>query len=227
LTGDLGKDEPTPWHLLLITEHRTAADYESFSRAADLAPGGEKSLVQNRFVAGFRPPARLLYPMLPLVFDVLGVMVRLVDLLLGSAPRADFVRGKPNLPPQIQPLLKFLDKCVTDPAWAKQPFIMFNIMKPAEKAEGQSKNRYYMLQQVFLFASALGIRPFMTHIGGINQLTQEEEKPWFEQIACMFHPSAVWMNRMLTSKYWERIGDSKALGDMETILCVPLDITSP
>lgn len=225
LTGDLAKDELTPWHLFLITEHRTGADYESFSRAAGLTPGGEESLVLRRFVTGFQPPTRLVYPMLPLVFDVVGVMVRLVDLLLGHTPRAALVWGGPNTEPKLLPILQFVETRVTDPAQAAQPYIMFNITKSAESEKAQKEDKKYMLKQLLMFASALWIRPFITHVGSTNSLTQEGEKPWFEMIICMFHPSAVWLHRLLNSTLFLS-GAQKTLMDMETILIMPLDMKS-
>jgi len=227
LTGDFCNDKPTPWHLALITEHRTGEDYELFSHKARLTPGDENGFVLKKWVSGFRPPSRMLYPLLPLLFDVLGVIVRLKGVFAGAPPRAAFVRGKPQNPPELQPLLRFLEPCQTDPDWAWQPFIMLNFMKPAASEEGQSKDRFYMIQQFLMFSSALKIRPFLIQMGSINKLTEDEEDPWFENIACMFHPSAVWMHRLLNSVFWESVGQNKVLGDMETILIVPLDIDNP
>lgn len=223
LTGDLGKDEPTPWHLFLISEHRTGADYESFSLAAGLSPDGEKSLVQRHFVTGFKPPARVVYLILPLVFDVVGVIVRLVDLLLGRAPRAALVRGGACEEPKLKPLVEFVGKRAMDPAWAAQPYVMFNIMKAAESEEDATEDKQYMIKQLLMFASALRIRPFMVHMGSINSLTQDGGQPWFEQTVCMFHPSSVWMHRLLNSTLFLS-GAQKKLLDMETILIAPLDM---
>lgn len=225
LTGELGKDEPTPWHLFLITEHCTGDDYSAFSEAAGLKPDGENSLVHTHFVTGFKPPTRLIYLILPLAFDVVGVMVRLADLLLGRAPRAALVRGGTCQEPKLQALVQFVGKRAADPAWASQPYIMFNIMKPAESAEDAEEDKKYMIKQLLMFASALRIRPFMVHMGSTNSLTQDGEKPWFEQTVCMFHPSSVWMHRLLNSTLFLS-GAQKKLLDMETILILPLDITS-
>ena len=82
LNGNLTKAKTTPGHLLLITEQGKAADYKSFSSAAGLAPGGAE--VHRCFVVGFRPQSRLMYPLLPFVFNVLGGMVHLWDLQLAT-----------------------------------------------------------------------------------------------------------------------------------------------
>jgi hypothetical protein len=223
LSGEFPNDDPTPWHLFLITEHRTGADYEQFCRAADLLPGGNDALVEKKFVAGFRPPSRLVYLLLPLVFDVVGAVVWLLDLLLGRAPRAAFVY-KPCKHKDLEPLVQFSEKSMQDSASAAQPFIMLNLMRHSKDQSNKSQDKAYIVKQLLMFCSALRIRPFMVHIGSILPLTAKDDEPWFEQMVCMFHPSAAWLNRMLQSTLFNS-GAQKKLEDMETILIEPLDIT--
>ena len=224
LSGEFPGDDPTPWHLFLVTEHRTGADYEHFCRAADLVPGSD-DVVEKSFVAGFRPPSRLVYLLLPLVFDMVGVAVRLWDLLLGRAPRAAFVY-KPCQHKDLEPLVQFSEKSMQDPASAAQQFIMLNLIKPSKDQSDKSEDKGYVVKQLLMFCSALRIRPFMVHMGSILPLTAKDDEPWFEQIVCMFHPSAAWLNRMLQSTLFNT-GAQKKLEDMETILIAPLDITGP
>jgi hypothetical protein len=222
LSGAFPEDEATPWHLFFLTEHRTGADYEHFCRAAGLVPGSDNG-VEKRFVAGFCPPSRLVYPLLPLVFDVVGAGVRLWDILLGRAPRASFVY-KPCQHKELAPLVQFSEKSMQDPASAAQQFIMLNLIKPSKVESNKSEDKRYVVKQLLMFCSALRIRPFMVHMGGIQQLSAKDDEPWFEQIVCMFHPSAAWLNRMLQSTLFNS-GAQKKLEDMETILITPLDIT--
>ena len=224
LSGEFPEDEPTPWHLFLITEHRTGADYERFCRAANLVLGSD-NVVEKSFVAGFRPPSRIVYLLLPLVFDMVGVVVRLWDLLLGRAPRAAFVY-KPCPHKDLEPLIQFSEKSIQDAASAAQQFIMLNLIKPSKDQSDKSEDKGYMAKQILMFCSALRIRPFMVHMGSILPLTAKDDEPWFEQIICMFHPSAAWLNRMLQSTLFNS-GAQKKLEDMETILIAPLDITDP
>jgi len=224
LSGELPEDEPTPWHLFLVTEHRTGEDYEHFCRAADLLPGSD-SVVEKSFVAGFRPPSRLVYPLLPLIFDIVGAGVRLWDILLGRAPRAAFVY-KPCQHKDLEPLVQFSEQSMQDSAAAAQQFIMLNLIKPFKDQANKSEDKRYVVKQLLMFCSALRIRPFMVHMGGILPLTAKDDEPWFEQIVCMFHPSAAWLNRMLQSTLFNS-GAQKKLKDMETILITPLDITGP
>ncbi len=224
LSGAFPEDEASPWHLFLLTEHRSGADYEHFCRAACLVPGSD-NVVEKRFVAGFRPPSRLVYPLLPLVFDVVGVGVRLWDILLGRVPRASF-EFKPCQHKELDPLVQFSEKSMQDPASAAQPFIMLNLIKPSKDESMQSEDKRYVVKQLLMFCSALRIRPFMVHMGGIQPLSAKDDEPWFEQIVCMFHPSAAWLNRMLQSTLFNS-GAQKKLEDMETILITPLDITGP
>jgi hypothetical protein len=169
LSGAFPEDEATPWHLFFLTEHRTGADYEHFCRAADLVPGSD-NVVEKSFVAGFRPPSRLVYLLLPLVFDMVGAGVRLWDLLLGRAPRASFVY-KPVQNKDLEPLVQFSEKSMQDPASAAQQFIMLNLIKPSKDESMQSEDKRYVVKQLLMFSSALRIRPFVAHIGGIQQLT--------------------------------------------------------
>jgi hypothetical protein len=224
LSGEFLEDEPTPWHLFLVTEHRTGADYEQFCRAADLVPGSD-NVVEKSFVAGFSPPSRLVYLLLPLVFDMVGAGVRLWDILLGRAPRAAFMY-KPCQHKDLEPLVQFTEKSMQDPASAAQQFIMLNLMKHSKEQSNKSEDKRYVVKQMLLFCSALRIRPFMVHMGGILPLTAKDDEPWFEQVICMFHPSAAWLNRMLQSTLFNT-GAQKKLKDMETILITPLDITGP
>lgn len=116
LSAKFPGSEPTPWHLFFVTEHRTGADYQRFCRAADL---GNDTLVEKSFVAGFAPPSRLIYPLLPLLFDVVGVVVQLCDLLLGRASRSAFAY-KACEHEDLRPLIHFSENALLHPASAAQ-----------------------------------------------------------------------------------------------------------
>ena len=122
--------------------------------------------------------------------------------------------------------MQFSEKSMQDPASAAQQFIMLNLIKPSKDQSDKSEDKGYVVKQLLMFCSALRIRPFMVHMGSILPLTAKDDEPWFEQIVCMFHPSAAWLNRMLQSTLFNT-GAQKKLEDMETILIAPLDITGP
>mmetsp|Transcript_51929 Transcript_51929/g.58885 ORF Transcript_51929/g.58885 Transcript_51929/m.58885 type:complete len:391 (+) Transcript_51929:318-1490(+) len=225
LSGTFPKDEASPWHLFLLTDHRSGADYEHFCQAAGLVSGSNNWMVEKRFAVGFCPPSQLVYLLLPLVFDVVGVGVRLWDISLGRVPRTSF-EFMPCQHKELAPLVQFSEKSIQDPNSAAQAFIMLNLMKPSKDESMQSEDNRYVVKQLLMFCSALRIRPFMVHMGGIQKLSAQDDDPWFEQVVCMFHPSAAWLNRMLQSTLFNS-GAQKKLEDMETILIMPLDITGP
>lgn len=167
--------------------------------------------MEKSFVAGFAPPSRLIYPLLPLLFDVVGVVVQLCDLLLGRASRSAFAY-KACEHEDLRPLIHFSENALLHPASAAQQYIMLNLMKPSKEQSSQSEDKGYILKQVLMFAGALRLRPFIVHMGAITPLTATEGDVWFEQIVCMFHPSAAWLNRMTQSTLFNS-GAQKKLQD--------------
>jgi len=95
---------------------------------------------------------------------------------------------------------------------------MLNLMKPSKEQSSQSEDKGYILKQVLMFAGALRLRPFIVHMGAITPLTATEGDVWFEQIVCMFHPSAAWLNRMTQSTLFNS-GAQKKLQDGNHLDC--------